>query len=291
MLAYDDVCRESQLPPLTDARGVLMLQSDLDGAEVAGIVAFFSAVWNVRALCRRGVALTDVGALTELVLTSLRCPWLTRSCATKMKRQRREDRQREPEAAPHVVIYRSDGASRGQGSDGESVAGWGAAVWAATEAGHGIGPAIATARDFLGVCVSNNVAEYAAILECFRRALHCRDAHVLFEVDSMLVARQLAKFRPSACRSENLRELHAECVRLCVCLSANGIVWNVRHIYREYNQTADALAFFFFCLFNCDDKLAVHNLDSRLIKESSSQVVHDRSPLGSTRVTFCMALS
>ena len=168
----------------------------MDGAEVAGIVAFFSAGRNVRALCRRGVALTDAGALTELVLTSLRCPWLTRSCATKMKRQRREDRLREPEAAPHVVVYRSDGASRGQGSDGESVAGWGAAVWAATEAGHGIGPAIATARDFLGVSVSNNVAEYAAILECFRRALRCRDPRVLFEVDSMLMARQLAKFRP-----------------------------------------------------------------------------------------------
>ena len=35
----------------------------------------------------------------------------------------------------------------------------------------------------------------------------------------------------------------------------------------------------------------VHNLDSRLIKEWSRQVVHDRSPLGSTRITFCMALA
>ena len=149
---------------------------------------------------------------------------------------------REQAAVPDTVIYRSDGASRGQGSEGDSAAGWGAAVWNASPDGWGAGPPTATARGFLGERVSNNVAEYFAVRECMRRASRCQDRIVMFEVDSMLVSRQLARHQPWACRSENLIALHADCVRLQERMSANGMQWSIRHIYREFNQVADALA-------------------------------------------------
>ena len=73
MAAYDNVSEAARLPHLVDARWALMLQSDWDGASVAGVLAFFAAVWNVRAVCRRGVALSHGEALTELVLMCLNC--------------------------------------------------------------------------------------------------------------------------------------------------------------------------------------------------------------------------
>ena len=75
-----------------------------------------------------------------------------------------------------------------------------------------------------------------------RRAVTRLDLHILFEVDSMLLAKQLARYGPWACRSENLLELHCECVRLGQDLDAAGVEWRVRHIYREFNQTADTLS-------------------------------------------------
>ena len=88
----------------------------------------------------------------------------------------------------------------------------------------------------------NNVAEYAALLECMKRASRLGDPCVMFEVDSMLLARQLAKFRPWACRSISLIEVHAECVRLGETMLARGTDWKIRHVYREFNQTSDALS-------------------------------------------------
>ena len=189
MAAYDNASEAARLPHLVDARWALMLQSDWDGASVAGVLAFFAAVWNVRAVCRRGVALSHGEALAELVLMCLNCPWLTRCCATKTKPERRAERVREQAAVPDTAIYRSDGASRGQGSEGDSAAGWGAAVWNASPDGWGAGPSTATARGFLGEHVSNNVAEYFAVRECMRRASRCQAWIVMFEVDSMLVSK------------------------------------------------------------------------------------------------------
>ncbi len=219
-----------------------MLQEEWDGATVAGITAIFSTIWDIRAMCRRGVPLRGHCGLVELIWISVRCPWLARSCPTKSKQQRRSDRVREPAAAPHHTIYRSDGASRGQGRSAESSAGWGAAVWNAGEDGRGNGPPWATARGFLGTGVSNNVAEYEGLRVCMQRALRVRDPQVVFEVDSMLLAKHMAHYQPWACRSENLLGAHADCTSLGAHLSEAGFSWQVRHVYREFNQTADSLA-------------------------------------------------
>ena len=42
------------------------------------------------------------------------------------------------------------------------------------------------------------------------RALHLQNPHVIFEVDSLLFAKQLARHLPWACRSENLSALHQQ---------------------------------------------------------------------------------
>ena len=106
----------------------------------------------------------------------------------------------------------------------------------------GAGIAFATARGFLGNDHSNNQAEYFALLQCLFRALRLQDPHVIFEVHSLIIAKQLARHLPWACRSENLIALHQQCVHVCDSLSALHISWDIRHIFREFNQTADTLS-------------------------------------------------
>ena len=74
------------------------------------------------------------------------------------------------------------------------------------------------------------------------RAVRILDRTVVFEVDSMLLAMQMARHRPWACRSESLIGFHEVCIRLGEQLSRNNVDWLVRHVYREFNQTADALS-------------------------------------------------
>ena len=171
---------------------------------------------------------TGVG---ELVLVSLQCPWLVHCCPTRSHKQRRQDR-----------IFPPCQLCRGQGTIGETLAGRGAAVWSADARGLGAGLAFAAARGFLENDYSNSQAEYVALLQCVFRALRLQDSHVIFEVDSLILAKQLARHLPWVCRSENLIALHQQCVHVCDSLSALHISWDIRHIYREFNQTADSLS-------------------------------------------------
>jgi len=231
------------MPLLTDARPTLMIQGDVDGAILAGVTAFFASVWRVRAMCAQGMRMSGVGEIADLVRTNLLCPWLTNCAATTTKRDRRTLRVRPPQPMRDTVIYRSDGACRGQGSAaGECCGSFGSAVWAATEEGNAWGLPVATIRENLGPHASNNVAEYSGLRASMHQALRKLDLRVVFDVDSNLVARQMAQEDAWACRSVNLLHLHVGCVTCGDALTSAGIVWRVRHIYREYNQTADGLA-------------------------------------------------
>ena len=242
LMAYVMVASAARMPPVSDGRQVLMLQGDLDGATVAGVVAFFAAEWDVRAVCRRGIALDGPEHLSQLIQTCLQCPWLVRCAPTRSRQDRRATRVREPDPVPDYVIYRSDGACRGQGGHSGTVAGWGSAVWQATPDGRGVGPPHAAARGLLGEDATNNVAEYTGLLQCMTRATRIADLYVVFEVDSMLVASQMAQYQPWACRADSLLELHSRCSDLGAALTIRGVRWSCRHIYREFNQTADALS-------------------------------------------------
>ena len=120
--------------------------------------------------------------------------------------------------------------------------GWGSAVWQATAEGIGVSPPFATAFGHLGEQISNNVAEYLGLKVCLSRAVRLLDPHVVFQMDSLLVARQMARRNAWACRSPDLLPLRNECRVLGEILSESGVVWEVSHIFREYNQVADALA-------------------------------------------------
>ena len=75
-----------------------------------------------------------------------------------------------------------------------------------------------------------------------QRAARMLQRHVVVEVDSMLLARQMAHHHPWACRSADLIPLQGACMALGQTLTAAGGEWLVRHIYREINQVADALS-------------------------------------------------
>ena len=222
---FDSIPVAANLPPISDGRFSPMLQERWEGSVVASIVAFFVAIWNVRSMCKRGVRFLSFIECKDLVLVSLQCPWLVRCCPTRSNEQRRQDPILPPLPTPGVTIYKSDGACRGQGTNAETHASWSAAVWSADDRGLGAGVAFATARGFLGKDYSNNQAEYIAPLQCLCRALRLQDPHVIFEVDSLLLAKQLARHLPWACRSENLIALHQQCVHVCDSLSALHISW------------------------------------------------------------------
>ena len=219
-----------------------MMQTDHDGASLAAVVAVFASFWRARAARRITKNSFTEDVLHDLVVKSLECPWLIQCVPTCDRKARRQSRLRAPRVAPDCVVYRSDGANRGQGRHGESIAGWGAAVWLATEEGDATGPPYATVYGHAGAGVSNNVAEYLGFLECLRRAVQRGDAMVIFQVDSYLVARQMSRYNSWACRSVDLVPIRDECLRLGQQLTENCIFWEVRHIYREYNQSADSLA-------------------------------------------------
>ena len=75
-----------------------------------------------------------------------------------------------------------------------------------------------------------------------QRAVRRPDVEVVFQVDSDIVARQMQRVNASVCQAADLLQLHQDCVRLGHVLGDLGVRWEVRHIYREYNQTADGLA-------------------------------------------------
>ena len=52
----------------------------------------------------------------------------------------------------------------------------------------------------------------------------------------------MAKCDGYTCGSKDLRPYYKDCRKLGQKLTAKNIAWEVRHIYREYNQTADGLA-------------------------------------------------
>ena len=51
--AYDIVARSARLPANPGGMRTLMLQERMDGGTLAGIVAFYAAIWTTRRTCRR----------------------------------------------------------------------------------------------------------------------------------------------------------------------------------------------------------------------------------------------
>ena len=110
-------------------------------------------------------------------------------------------------------------------------------MWRAGESGE----PYAHFRQAIGKA-SNNVAEYEGLKTGMQRAKRVGDKSVVFEVDSKLVAKHMAHKDAWTCKTEDLKPLYRACRKLGEELKERGIEWEVRHIYREYNQSADSLA-------------------------------------------------
>ena len=155
------------------------------------------------------------------------------------------ERARAPESVGDASLYQTDGACRKQPGAAMGPSTYGGAYWKPGRVGDrralATPPPDATIKIFIGDA-TNNIAQYKGLLEALRRAVRTGDRRIIFEVDSYLVARQMAEMDAWVCKADSLRSLHAECRVLCDELSDKGIGWTVRHIYREYNKVADALA-------------------------------------------------
>ncbi len=98
--------------------------------------------------------------------------------------------------------------------EGEEVLAWGAAIGRAT----------------------NNVAEYRAAIEGLKNALELKVRRVRLLSDSELLVRQLEG--AYKVKSPKLKPLHGELTALLARLDS----WEARHVARDQNLRADALA-------------------------------------------------
>ena len=60
---------------------------------------------------------------------------------------------------------------------------------------------------------ANIIAEYSGLREAMRRAVRTADKIMVIEVDSDVVARQMAEMDTWVCRAENLRDLHDDSIK------------------------------------------------------------------------------
>ena len=208
---------------------------------MARIVALFVAIWNVRSMCRRGVRFLSFIELRDLVLVSLHCPWLVRCCPARSNKQRRQDRILPPLPTPGVTIYRSDGACRGQGTNVETHAGWGAAVWSADDRGLGDGVAlllrVVSSKMIIPTTKLNILLFFSACLArfvCRILTLFLKSTLCFLPNSSHVIFLGLVVLKISLLSINSV-------FMFCDSLSALHMSWDIRHIYREFNQTADAL--------------------------------------------------
>jgi len=123
----------------------------------------------------------------------------------------------------HVIIH-TDGGSRGN-------PGPAAAAFILTDTGKNI---IEGKAFFLGD-TTNNVAEYTGLLKALSAAKQAEAKTLELFSDSELMVRQInGRYRV---KSENLKDLYAECTQLLAGFAS----WRVTHVAREKNKQADAM--------------------------------------------------
>ena len=97
------------------------------------------------------------------------------------------------------------------------------------------GTAMTEVSRAIGVC-TNNHAEYQALIAGLEEAAKLDASHLEIRLDSELVARQLSgQYRV---KDKQLKPLYAK----AMCLLSRLNSFTIRHIRREHNRKADALA-------------------------------------------------
>ncbi len=139
-------------------------------------------------------------------------------------------RARGPSASGRVLVGHIDGGARGN----PGPAGYGVHLEEEVEGEDGLRQ-VAELFGYLGN-TTNNIAEYAALLALLEYAPSLNPASLEILSDSELLVRQMeGRYRV---KDSRLRVLHAAARRLVHAL--NNVT--VRHVRREENREADALA-------------------------------------------------
>ena len=214
------------------------MDEEKDEGAIRWIAAFFAAVWEVRHTLLRTRVRPPVAQCAHTIFIATIRPWLAGHCSSLERRERRRARARPPLAVRHAYLYRSDGACRTVNS--QRRAGWGVAMWAPDNSSQDTPTLTCCGAVPAELCQTNNVAEFFGVLTAFRRAQRVQHTAVVFQVDSMLIARFIQG--TWGCHSRHLRPLFELCRHIGRSLTDRGIQWHIEHIYREYNTVADALA-------------------------------------------------
>ena len=222
-------------PRADRALQILMFELPVDGAMFALVLAFDCVLWITRGHRMRNPTVPRCADLAHVLWSAIDCPWLVCMDIESTRKERRKERVRAPATIGDAALYQSDGASRCESAARR--ASYGAAYWRPGQ----VGAAAATFRQYIGD-ETNNVAEYHGLKVAMERAVRRPERSVVFQVDSDLVARQMARVDASVCGCRDLLPLHRACVALGERLDEMGTSWEVRHVYREFNQTADMLA-------------------------------------------------
>ena len=203
------------------------LQGPLSATQMLLIMRVNVVVWHTRCLIDYGHAFFDNDDLRI---------YMARACSDPIfhKRVVKQRRPVEPPALPaNAVLYRSDGAARGQGQNGQIQSGAGAVYYGA---GGSIEAWISRHLDE----ATNNVAEYAGALLALERIERTSPAHSVLQMDSMLVTNQLRGcWRVAA---PNLVPYFRQANALICRVRQRGLEIDFVHVYREHNKDADAKA-------------------------------------------------
>jgi ribonuclease HI len=124
------------------------------------------------------------------------------------------------------IVAHTDGASRG--NPGES----GIGIRMNDEKGN----LLVSLSDYLGVA-TNNVAEYRALLECLKLAGETGCSNLIVHSDSELMVRQIQG--TYKVKDPDLKRYFQEVQQL---LAGAPFSFEIRHVAREQNKTADELA-------------------------------------------------
>ena len=126
------------------------------------------------------------------------------------QKERRAGRICAPGSTGEVSLYQTDGASRKEQGYATGPSSFGAAYWlpgrVLDRAVVATPPPNAVVKIAIGYA-TNNIAEYCGLREALRRAVRTKDKKIIFEVDSDVVARQMAEMGAWVCRAESVRDL------------------------------------------------------------------------------------
>ena len=120
---YDTVCMHAGIMDEWSPNHAF-LNVQLDGAQLQTVAALMFAVGKIRRVLSEGRTFHDSVECRRHLCSLVEHPWMSASALTLSRRDRRARRAADtaPAAiAPDAILYRSDGAARGQGNGGGEV--------------------------------------------------------------------------------------------------------------------------------------------------------------------------